>query len=135
MYISDSICFSIFAGLESFTPVAKVLGNGFQVCLPWAGNWVHPQTFKETRSNPNDRDNNSADWLLVPGTKYPVQNSVCEPVKSNKQKAGSIKIVDARQGQAYELSLEEIQYRLSFQTQGEEKLRHALSRVCVTSIP
>lgn len=82
-----------------------------------------PTDLPETRGNPSDCGDNSANWLLAPGTKDTVHNAVCEPAESNRQKA--LKRVDVRQGQAHELSLEEIQCRFSFQVKGEEKLRHA----------
>ena len=64
MYISDRICFSIFVGLESFTPGAKVLENGFQGCLPWAGTGGAP-TDLPGRSWGWD-DSSSANWLWAP---------------------------------------------------------------------
>lgn len=88
MYISDSICFSIFARVESFTPVAKVLEIGFQGCLHLGWPWEAPADL------PRDSrgwDSNSTNWLWVPGTKHPVQNATQEPAKSNRQNAGRVK--------------------------------------------
>lgn len=76
MYISDSICFSIFAVLESFIPVAKVPETGLQVSLHLCWHLGVSTKLPEQLTILADWGNNSANWLLRPGTKCPVQNAL-----------------------------------------------------------
>lgn len=125
MYISDRICFSIFAGLESFTPVAEVLENGFQLCRQ-PGRHLDtptdlPRNSQQSRVTATEIQQTGS-WFLAPNIQFKMPFVNLQRARAKEQAV--LQRAEAGQGQVYAQSWEEIRYRFS----RREKRRKAKAR-------